>query len=183
MLSNVKHAGLTMYGVEFNKIYKNTDFYILTKSHEIYYGQKIETGLNISNKFIPYICDDTSGFHFVNLINLVPLTDYKRYIRKVKIPNDAIIYIGFEQFKTNKFILEDKIEIKNFNKWQDPIFQPIAAKIDPCTLRFMNNTTEETQLNAVKYNGLSIAFIKNPSNKVKKCALHENPQASHYIKN
>lgn len=178
------HVGKTFIGKEFNKIYFGKNFYKLTKKSENHFGFKFVDGINIDTyNFIPAICKIPSGLHFTDIKNLPFWTDYKTYIRKVTIPDDAIVYVGYNMFKADKIFLHERILLKDFELWDNLEFQKNAINCNACHLKFIKNPSDLIQKMAVRLNGYSIYYIKDPSLEIQKLALCENIYSYYYIKN
>jgi hypothetical protein len=105
-------------GSEFNKKYANKKFYKLTKSNEIHHGYKFCDGLNVDTLQIGLIDDfQIEGLYFCEekyVKNWLTYTDDLIYIRKVSIPDDAIVCIEKYELKTDKFILGSRQLISVF---------------------------------------------------------------------
>lgn len=110
-----KFIGKTMTGKVFNESFDSSDtnFIKLTNATEIHRGFQFRDGLNIDTNINGShslgICNE--GIHFTtevyahNWIVYNDETGIMRYMRKVTIPDDAIVFIGDKKLKTNKIIL------------------------------------------------------------------------------
>lgn len=65
----------------------------------------------------------------------------KIYVRIVKIPNDAIVYIHREDITSNKIILSEEIKINDLSVWNDVEFCKNAVKEDIQLLDYIGNKT------------------------------------------
>ena len=178
------HIGKILSGTEFNKIFAKKEFYKLTKSSEVHFGFKFKDGINVDiHEFIPKLCDTPSGLHFTDIRNIPIWTDFKTYIRKVSIPDDAIVVVGHSMYKTNKIFLHERTLLKDFYMWKNLNFQFMAIKINACNLRFIKNPPECVQKMAVRINPNSLYYIEKPSLEVQKIALCNDIYSYYYIKN
>jgi hypothetical protein len=66
---------------------------------------------------------------------------------------------------------------------KDKEVQLAAVKQDGRTIKYMKNPSEKLKLAAVKQNGLAIKYIKNPSEEIQLSAVKQNGLAIKYIKN
>jgi len=107
---------VTLTGIQFNKLMKKMTFVRLTNKNEIHRTIHYVTGENID--IVPFnSTNEKSGLYFIELeqmynwLNYSPDIGEMYWIRKVTIPNDALIYVEKNKFKTNKFILSERIKI------------------------------------------------------------------------
>ena len=85
-------------GIEFNILYPNTTFYkILNKNDNIYKNE-----INITTNIYKY---NPKGYYFTELKYISTVLCNNSYICKIEIPNNAIIKIENNKFKTDKLIL------------------------------------------------------------------------------
>jgi hypothetical protein len=98
---------MSLTGKEFKEQY-GTKFYKWLKKDLIHYNFKYELGLNVdTNEFIP-TTDYSNGFYFADIKNILSFCDYciKSNIGIIEIPDDAIVGIRKDCFKTNKLELK-----------------------------------------------------------------------------
>lgn len=105
-------------GKEFNKKYKDVEFYRLTNKNENHNGFQYKTGLNIDVNQIDFThTTNVGGLYFTKKEHMKIWIEYDLqkmvYYRKVTIPDDAIVCETTYEFKTNKFILGEKHNICN----------------------------------------------------------------------
>jgi len=67
------------------------------------------------------------------IINELPLLWDKsvEYCYKVVIPDSADIYVGKNKFISNKFILKERVKVKNLDLWNDEVYRTEAIEINP----------------------------------------------------
>jgi hypothetical protein len=73
--------------------------------------------------------------------------------------------------------------LKHIKKYSLEELQIAAVKQNGLSIQFIKNPSESIQLAAVKQNGLSIQFIKNPSESIQLAAVKQNVYAIQYIEN
>src|SRR3989339_451180 len=118
------HQVLT--GEEFNEKYKNYNFFKLLTKKLTHYEYTYKDGLNEDiNEFNPTGESLEGGLYFTekNKISMWAFYHYT-FITKVMIPNDANVYIGTHEFKSDKLIVDvnNKVEIFNSILWNDKEF-------------------------------------------------------------
>src|SRR5579872_5208649 len=115
-----ERVGAVMTGEEFNKTYPEAKLVKLTNDTEIHHGFQFNDGLNIdTKKFQPNGHCSPGGIYFIeecyihNWIHYDTINETKTMvnIRKVTIPDDAIVYIEYDKLKADKIILGPKSEI------------------------------------------------------------------------
>lgn len=116
-------------GSLFNEIYKNTKFVKLTNESCIHHYYQYTEGLNIDYK--NFGTDTKYGLYFCMIDNICELNKYYHepltYIWDVTIPSDAQVVIYNNKFKTDRFILSNKM----------PIIEYIYSKV-VCMLSDLN---------------------------------------------
>ena len=128
---------------------------------------------------IYYTSFDEKMFNFI---------EYGPIIGFIKIDEGIpIVKVGDDKFKSPNINI---IEFKNFKEWcfsDDCNFseevQLKAVKNNGFSIQFIKDPSEEFQLAAVKNNGLSIEFIKDPSEEIKIAAVKNHGWSIQYIKN
>jgi hypothetical protein len=99
---------------EFREAFPNQKCYKLTNELENHNGFQYKTGLNIDiNEFNPSGECNKGGLYFFRADQLVyykSFTTYIKWIREVTFPEDAKIYVEFNGFKADKFILGEREE-------------------------------------------------------------------------
>jgi len=172
-------------GTEFKKLYPNTTFYKLTNTSENHHNFQFKDGLNIDiNTFDPSLCCN-GGLYFTELNNIghwITYTDI-RYIREVEIVDDSLVCIEKRKFKTNKFILKERILLKDFVFWNYDDFCLAAVKQNGDALQLVKNQTEEICLAAVKRNGYALKYVHDQTEEICLAAVTQNGYALGLIKN
>lgn len=104
---------MTMTGNIFNKFFNYLPIVKITNEEEIHNGYKFQTGLNIDTNTYDKTVVCGNGIYFtwcpsewVSLYNSRGLTCY---IRKVIVPDDAIVTFGIQKIKADKVFLEERI--------------------------------------------------------------------------
>jgi hypothetical protein len=165
-------------GEQFNDQYKGTEFYKLLNYHLIhnYYGYK--NGLNIDKNFNKLSkCSD--GLYFTDKYNIPDWIYYSQnleYLCKIIVPNDAIICVEENKFKTDKIILnlDELILIKDFYGWNDYDFCKLAVTKNEFALKYINEQTDELCKLAVTKNGNAICYVKEQTDELCKIAVQQN---------
>lgn len=119
-------------GKDSNKHFTHIPLYKITNQNEKHYNMKYETGENIDinkDKFgivgkcfgYDFFCDDTLyGIYFsdnpTKWGKLYEPYDKAHFIRKVTIPDDAQVIIGYDEVRADKVILGERTPYKDFNE-------------------------------------------------------------------
>lgn len=110
-------VGKVMAGEEFTKLFSNITFVKLTNEAENHNDFQYHDGLNVDIHDFNYKekCSP-GGFYFTTKENIYKWVHYYGtiiyYMRKVTLPDDAIVYIeDDDKFKVDKFILGPKEKI------------------------------------------------------------------------
>jgi hypothetical protein len=179
---NPPDAPLMISGKEFNDKLANDSafpFYKkelvkLTVENNIHNGFGFKEGLNVDP--VPFDASGScnkGGFYFTFSHCWSEWLNYRIEIMywmwDVKIPDDALVYLESEtKIKADKFILENKRCI-----YDDEERCILAVKRNGNTIEFIKDPSEEMKLEAVRQDGCSIRFIKNPSEKVQLEAVRD----------
>ena len=171
-----------MDGVEFKKRYKNKCFYKLEGQTDLNW----KTGLNIADVF------DQSNFYldgleFVELDKigkcLYQNHELMTHIREVEILDDSKIYAYKNKFLSDKFILSDKILLKQFPYWNDETFCKLMVKQSIYALDYVSEQTDELCEIAAAQNGLALRHVKNQTDKICLLAVRQNGLVLRFVKN
>ena len=105
-------------GSDFNKIFKGKIFVKLTNKSENHNEYQFETGLNIDKlPFNPKGECQPGGIYFCLREDLSLWLNYNSepmfYVRSVRIPDDAEVWIEKNKFKADRVILGDRKKICN----------------------------------------------------------------------
>lgn len=152
-------------------------FYKLTNEKEIHNNFTYKSGVNIDIlPFNPTQSARPGGMYFFSEPNLYKFMTYVSqpyYIREVSFDELSLIYEDGDNFKTNRFILGERINwINFFNSKHELIYE--AVKYNPSSIKYVNDQTEKLCLLAVSKDAFSIRHIKNPSLEVVKEAIKTN---------
>ena len=106
-------------GRSFNKLCNHrlylTNTNNITNTADNNYNYLYENGLNVDPTiFNPSRSGNTGGFYFFDETQIYAYAyedDY--WIRKVEIPDNARVYVHHNMYKTDRFILDEMIEIRN----------------------------------------------------------------------
>ena len=169
-------------GSEFNNLTKDKHFVRLTNENENHNGFQYKTGLNIDIiTFNPIGECNPGGLYFCEFLNFPSFLEYNnkicKNIRKVKIPDDARIYIENNKYKTNKFILEEAKDI-----YSDSDLCLKVVKHNGIVLNCVKEQTYEICLEAVKQNGLALQYVKEQTREICLEAVKQNGLALQYVK-
>ena len=170
-------------GKQFNKMYKNTNFYKFLRKSQTHRKFLYKEGENIDTSIVND--ESKKGLHFYKESKCYKF--WKKYgqakVAFVKIPDDAIVYKECNRFRANKIIIT---EIKSFNKMPDKFWQNIVPK-DGMALIHVKNQTEEMCIDAVYQNKRALQYVKGLSsaslNNVHTFAVNQSGIAIKWIKN
>jgi hypothetical protein len=155
----------------------------LTVENNIHNNFEFNEGLNVDT--IPFNASGTcksGGFYFTFSNCWSEWLNYRNefmyWMWDVKIPDDALVYLESEtKIKADKFILENKRCI-----YDEKERCMLAVRQDGNTIRFIKDPSETVQLEAVRQNGDAIQFIEDPSEAVQLEAVRRNGSAIQFIK-
>lgn len=158
---------LTINGKEFNIKYAGTEFYKLTNDSEYHNGVQFRTGINYDPGFLSheYLSD---GIYFIELKKIFTWLYFNKKmtkIRKVAIPDDAKVYVGRDNFKADKLILDDFVYLDEFlNSGKITVdFCMEALKRSFSVIRYIpdNLKTEEFCLASIIRHQHEIKYVPN----------------------
>lgn len=188
-------------GSEFNKIYNGTTFYKFLNNNLIHHGFKYQQGLNIDTKpFKPYRYVTDDGLHFYEESAPYFHIYYSRHgerIAFIEIPDDARVYIGTNNFKSDKVIITnilsfytmpDEFWIKMLHKRGDALKYIKTQTYEICkfavqrpgrALKYVHEQTDELCKLAVQTDGMSLEYVHEQTQEicnlaVQKCAFAVN---------
>lgn len=193
-----------MSGIVFKGCYHDEVFVKLTCDTEIHNGLKYKTGLNVDIRpFSPIGSCKTGGMYFIRKVDIKRWLYYSKktmvWMRSVKIPDDAMVYVEPDKFKCNKFILGDRVYLYHDSRYQYDLVSANGLSIKyittphyevkkkallntPEAIQFIQNPSLELQRIAVSRDGLCLRFIDSPSEEICNKALSQNGEAVRYIK-
>ena len=177
---------MAISGAEFKKKYPNTEFYKLTNETECHNEFQFKDGLNVDIvSFNPKGECSKGGLYFTELYKIGMWTNYIeiKYIRKVEILDDSLVYIENNKFKTDKFFLHEKALLENFPYWNDEYFCKVAVTQDGLVLQYVKEQTEEICKLAVQENGLALQYVQEQTEDICRLAVRQNHMATRYFKN
>lgn len=171
----VLELGKEYSGKKFNELTKGINFVKLTGESEIHNKVQYKTGLNKDRvKFNPILYGE-GGLYFCDIKNFpkfIPC-EYKHCVnmRRVLIPDDARIYVDYEIFKADMFILSEPIKI-----FDDYKLCVAAVEHDGYFLAYVKNQTLDLCIKAINNNPLALKYVKVQTeemcmNAVKNCEL------------
>lgn len=169
IFDKTKYIGKMIKGDEFNKIYSDTKFIKLVNRNDRQFETGLNVYHDEIDSLGAYISCDNNGILFTDIAN-APLWIYKntkdvlhtyyhrenifftnirekesrcvvyRYMRYVTIPDDALVFVDKDSFRTNQIILSEK-----------------------------ENITADIYINAVKYDRLVLAYMPYKSKNKEIC--------------
>jgi hypothetical protein len=166
-------------GEEFNERYKDHKFVKLTTKIENYNDLQFQTGLNIN----PFE-NSNGGIYFTDYNKFMQWLDYDInygqfwWIREVRIPDDAQVYVGSDNFKADKIILAER----QLMDWSDDDFCKLAVQQEGCALRLVTNQTEEICKLAVQRHTAAILWVKDQTDEICKLVVQQDGDDLLYIK-
>ena len=105
----------TISGKEFNSLFSQHKFCKILHETLNHNGFQYKEGLNIdSEEFYPHDECEKGGLYFAMEEHILLYTEYGSKIATVHIPDDAMVYIEKEKFKSNKIILSDIIPLNQY---------------------------------------------------------------------
>jgi hypothetical protein len=162
----------TMTGKEFKELYPNKLFYKITNELECHNNFQYKDGLNEDIiKFYPCGKCMPGGLYFAELNDIAHWLDFGVNIRRVIILDDSLVYIEENKFKTNKFYLNKKISLVDFEYWHDYEFCKLAIEKNPHILQYIKNQTDELCRMAIEKNQYTLQYIKNQTDELCKFAI------------
>jgi hypothetical protein len=173
----------------------------LTKQASCYYGKGSQwcTSSNTSdNKFDEYI---SLGPLYIIMDkskrnDVGDYAKYKIHFQKGEFKDDNNQEVNFKKNPEIKEAIKKLIKVIKINpmdlvnyKSMNIMFidnpseevQLNAVTTTPFTIKYIQNPSEQVQLAAVKQNGLTIADIDNPSEEVQQAAIKQNPNSIKFI--
>lgn len=196
--------GRTYEGIKFNRYKQGQAFVTVSCDDEIVgYGKdaiKIHTGLNIDTLF--YTKERAHGklifTTYDKLENLIGLSSSYCFMRFVTIPDDAKIYVDYQNYVIDKFVLGDPIKLFDDEKIcldllekdgmilkhidsQTKLMCCIAINQNPKAMKFVLDKTDDICNFAISKNGLNIRYVEHPTHEMCVNAVKQNPDALAHI--
>ena len=196
-------------GREFNELVGKKKFYRFNNPTEEHRGVKYKTGVNKDPlQFNPSGTCERGGLYFISedelaiwlekwLYHFCLLKDRQRvklsckcnrsyfspyifkWIREVKIRDQARVYVDNKKYKANEFVLGERIDIHDFKI--DSIEDKILNKY-PHLLKFIKNQTHKQCIEAIRKCPMIIKDVNKQTDELCKMALAENLDTFKYIK-
>jgi len=177
------NSNILISGEYFNAIYPNEQFYRLEEGlQEDYENDKYiyENKIEINNNI-----EINGGLLFTDIYklpyNINDIDDVEYYL-EIKIPNDASVYIGEENYLTNKLLIIKKNKINDHPIWEEKneeILKEILEKY-PRMIKFIREPSDEWNKIAIDADYKTIKYM-NLSEKMQYYALEVNPDSINYI--
>ncbi len=170
---------LILPGKIFNLKYKNKNFVKLTNETENRNGYQFKNGLNVDCvPFNPTENCKSGGIYFCQIEDLHKWLYYDNspmfYVRSVIIPDDSLIYIERNKFKTDQLILGEKKPIADLDIWHNIEFCLSSIRQDYRTLQYISKQTDSIKLMACKLNGYALMYIPEQTLEIKLAAVKNN---------
>jgi hypothetical protein len=179
-----KYKYHTLIGTDFNRIFKDYNFLKLTNCKEVHHGMRYKTGFNKDiNIFNPTKRCSIGGMYFTipiyvgRYMEILNIT----YYRIVNIPDDALVYVEEDKFKTNKFILSNRYPIENL--WKNIRYSLAAVRYNGMFLMFIINQTYKICIDAIYNDYRALPYSKIQDHTIHITAILQNPSIIMNIKN
>src|SRR6185369_15946431 len=107
------------------------------------------------------------------------------YVRLVKIPADAQIWVETDKFKADRLILEDRQRIADLEVWEDSSYCLTAVQNNGYALQYVKEQTPEICLAAVQNNGYALQYVKDVREQTPEiclAAVQKDGSALQYVK-
>lgn len=171
-------------GLEFNKINHNNIFIKITNNNQNHKGFQYKIGLNIDTlPFNPTGTCNKGGLYFIEFKYAIFYRYYGDFISHAMIPNDALVYIEQNKYKTNKLILLNRYKFTDHPFWLYKKLCLESVKLNGFALQYVKIQTPEICLESVKHCGLMLKYVQDQSDEICLAAIVECPHALKYVKN
>ena len=197
-------VGCCYDGKTFNGLVKHT-LYRVTNEEENHNDFQYNTGLNVDIlKFQPSGECKAGGLYFFDRSQVTKYLDYVDcgyWVRKVEIPDDALVYVENNKYKADKFVLHDKIIIGNVDpgnlcEMYDTVSEFLKTTMhrtfhidcmkvlekNGLILQYMNKQTEAMCLEAVKQNYDAFKYVKEQTEAICLEAVKQDAQLFRSVK-
>ena len=190
-------------GEKFKEMFPSEDFYKLTNRPELHFELQYNDGLNKDPKpFNPTGTCQPGGIYFTNEHNIghwvMCLYPTPQWIRKVKICDDAKVYIEEKKFKIDKITLLERESIWDNEKWcslivqqnsdalkyvikQTPMMCELAVQQNGLVLQYVNKQTPIMCELAVQQNGLALQYVNKQTPELCELSVQQNGLALQYV--
>jgi hypothetical protein len=92
-----------------------------------------------------------------------------------------LVYIEKNKFKTNKFYLNKKISLVDFEYLHNYDFCKLAIKINSNIFKYINNQNDELCRMAIERNPYLLYYVKNQTYELCKLTIERNPYTLKYV--
>ncbi len=173
-------------GDTFKEMFGFFQFYKITAEGENEKNQPLVDGLNV----IPLsqkngYCDGGITFNIQD--NLFKgLNNYAvtyKYIREVEIPDDAMIFIDYNSFRSDKLILKERKDLSESDIWNDINFCKDILLCDHKYITFIKNPPHELLDWLLTKRPGALEYIDNPPNDLVIKVLNDTPYMIRHLKN
>lgn len=173
-------------GINFKIKYEHTKFYKLTNKLECHNNFQYQDGLNVDIlPFNPTGSCLPGGLYFTeenNIAYWVTYLDDITYIREVEIPDDALVYIEANKFKTNKIILKGRNLLVDFPLWNDYSFCLLSVQINGLALKYIKEQTPEICMAAVQQTAYALQYANEQTDEICMIAVQQDGYLLYYVK-
>ena len=150
---------------------------IVSEDDKQMYGFKVSDGLNILP--LKQVSDTycSGGINFCDWENFLMYLKRSydgKYIRKVLVPDDAMIFVDDKEYTSDKLILSKRIPISELDQWNDEEFCMNAINCDCKFLIYCKCIRPELEFAMVIKNPSNIEYIKNQTEEMHEMAIEQN---------
>ena len=168
-------------GYNFNLKYTGPFLKIL-KSSLIHGNFKYNPGLNRdTNKFIPYGNNLQGGLYFSNYKDIFNSRVFGEYLCEIKIPEDALVYINQNKFKSDKIIIWDIYPIQDHPVWSQEKYYSKILNSYPMAFIHLKNKSEKICLEMARKWAYSLDYIPNLNPEICLAAVNKNGSVISHI--
>jgi hypothetical protein len=186
-----------LLGSAFNANYKDKVFIKLTNSDENHKGYRFYVGLNEDVVMYDSSNPNPQGICFCEITDLVHSIGYNKmelcFVRYVRIPDNAHVFVCDKYFRTDKIILSEKHLIEDLPDWSDESFCRLSFGINSKTIKYIknkkvlydiengNNMKSKELADEMEYNGLDLKYVKNQTDEICLAAVKQNGLALEFV--
>lgn len=175
-------VGTVLTGKQFNELKLNV--FKLTNEDENDSGYQYKDGLNKDTLLINEKGEcSKGGLYFIELNKIGKWLILCKWIRKVIIPNDAVVYVELDKYRSSDLYLEKRQDIADFEYWKDIDFCRIVLRDNGFALKYIKEQTYELCKIALRENGRSLLFVNEQTPELCKIAVEQNGIALKFVKN
>jgi len=124
------------------------------------------------------------GLYYTDKKNLSKFINYGELIAELEIPEDAEVYqdLDKDKWKADKFIIKSICKFEDHPFFQDPEWCLTAVKNNGTSVKYMKNPSYDICLTAVKENGYALQYIENQTKELCLAAITKCPFAIRFVK-